>query len=1343
MKMKNILKRALATFLVVAIVLTSAPLSGLVGLELPDWLDFTIKSSAATSGTCGDNLTWVFDISSGVLTISGTGSMKDYELQQDSEYYYFYSTAPWSHHRDNIISISIGSGVTHIGCSAFSGCYRLTNITIPESILSIGGNAFYRCVSLTSIIIPDSVIIIGEDAFNWCKSLTNLKIGEGVTSINDGAFSGCSSLTNLKIGESVTNIGISAFSGCSSLTSLTIPKSVTSISNGAFSGLTGLTEIIYNAAFCDDLSGGYKLDNLVFCDAGKNSSGITVNIGAEVEKLPTYLFCPGSSHPKITKIVFEENSKCTDIGEYAFFYCTSLASVTIPESVTNIGYRAFDNCTGLTEINYNAVLCSIDEQAFDHIGQNSEGITVNIGSKVEKIPTSLFYAYSSSDSPKITKVIFEENSKCTDIGSYAFFNCSSLTNVVIPNSVTNIGAETFSGCSHLTGIIIPNGIVNIYRCTFHACKSLTSVIIPDSVTNIGQNAFSYCTNLKSISIPKNVENIGSSAFNNCTSLTDVYYTGTKEQWNKISIDSTNNSPLTNATIHYNYTPENDNTQENESAFGPTYTTLSGVLDSYYTKIELNGDNEYSVIEVNGTEYRLSYGIRDLSSLIGKEVLFSLNINYVVIWIDSIENIKNENRVSLDIPFVSELQYENNICNRDYIDVSVTVHNSCNDFFGDYEVIENVPDLDVQISSITFSLPDTSILTFEGGKSEITYQINDSINICGLKEFEYQLKVVAPEGYYWDEDVWGVWLDCEINAIQNGKEVVVEECVAIKLRDKDRQQPIVKPSQQVNSSNEVQAAALQLEYVDGAIVIANEVLSEILLPAQIDAIEQGLLCMVAMSVAPKDTFEEYLSGEIIEELFNIDTNILGVREGWLYVSVLVDSRKYGQIEIIFTCDFYKYAYGGSEFAYMGDVKYEIVGGSGIDELPTSMAKEGTCGMFTGYDIEAFCNSAYNVAMSELKSAYDMAYGDDLNTAADIIFGTSVNKILKATKYKSVAGLTWEILTTPSTSISIYCPVDVYVYDSSNNLVAAVEANKVVKTNVNVEISVDGDSKFIRIFDSSYRIAYRSAAEGSMKVVVEEYANSEEVLRTVTYDDIPLKPGINYLQGIGSNHCENDDYDLTSNNGNTITAESDVSTLHWHESDGIWYVDKEATCTEKGVEYSLCTECNKTFERNIDCVEHKYETFSHYETTHPHYAVYECSCGATTVTSETDKLDSCEICNPSRPEVNCSISIQTPSRTEIRCKDGIVLHANVEGTLPEGAKIVWSTSNNKFKTKQIDADSFQIISNNDGYTTVTVSIVDADGNVLASDGIEMRSKAGFGDKIGGFFRSLFGATKIYDK
>ena len=116
------------------------------------------------------------------------------------------------------------------------------------------------------------------------------------------------------------------------------------------------------------------------------------------------------------------------------------------------------------------------------------------------------------------------------IGDYAFYYCSSLTSVVIPDSVTSIGERAF--CS---------------------CKLLTSIVIPDSVTSIGERAFYYCISLTSIVIPASVTSIGKFAFYYCSSLTSVYYTGTAEQWAKISIGS-NNTPLTNATKHYNYVP---------------------------------------------------------------------------------------------------------------------------------------------------------------------------------------------------------------------------------------------------------------------------------------------------------------------------------------------------------------------------------------------------------------------------------------------------------------------------------------------------------------------------------------------------------------------------------------------------------------------------------------------------------------------------------------------------------------------------------------------------------------------------------------------------------------------
>ena len=113
----------------------------------------------------------------------------------------------------------------------------------------------------------------------------------------------------------------------------------------------------------------------------------------------------------------------------------------------------------------------------------------------------------------------------------------------------------------------------------------------------------------------------------------------------------------------------------------------------------------------------------------------------------------------------------------------------------------------------------------------------------------------------------------------------------------------------------------------------------------------------------------------------------------------------------------------------------------------------------------------------------------------------------------------------------------------------------------------------------------------------------------------------------------------------------------------------------------------------------------------------------------------------PEYNYSFSIQKPSRTEIRNKDGIILHANVEGTAPNGSYVRWESSNGYFDTSA-DGSNLKIIAKNKGYTTFTAILCDADGNELARDSVEMYSKSGFFDKIGGFFRSLFGTTKIYD-
>ncbi|MCC8077993.1 MAG: leucine-rich repeat domain-containing protein [Oscillospiraceae bacterium] len=145
---------------------------------------FTAPVSYATSGTCGDDLSWV--LVDGVLTISGTGAMKNYT---------FSTLAPWYSSRKSIATVVIGNGVTTIGEHAFYECSSLTSITIPDGVTSIGNSAFSSC-SLTSITIPDGVTSIGQLAFSSCSSLTSITIPDSVTSISEHAFYKCSSLTS-------------------------------------------------------------------------------------------------------------------------------------------------------------------------------------------------------------------------------------------------------------------------------------------------------------------------------------------------------------------------------------------------------------------------------------------------------------------------------------------------------------------------------------------------------------------------------------------------------------------------------------------------------------------------------------------------------------------------------------------------------------------------------------------------------------------------------------------------------------------------------------------------------------------------------------------------------------------------------------------------------------------------------------------------------------------------------------------------------------------------------------------------------------------------------------------
>lgn len=490
------------------------------------------KPSVAASGSLGA-LKWTLD-TTGALIISGSGSMGSSVS----------GTEAWNEYSYDIKNVTIRSGVTNIADDAFSSCYNMKSISIPSTVTSIGSFAFSFCQSLESVTVPEGVTSIGMYAFSFCDSLSKLKLpasyvpdgteaiskccrltsagptGSGCSieyawtgSIPDYAFYQCDSLTSVTIRSGMTKIGEEAFYHCGDLQSVSIPSSVKSIGDRAFK-------------YCGSLT-----------DAA----------------LPSGL---------------------TNLGEETFSFCRSLESAVIPTGVTALGYRTFNGCGRLKHVTIPASVTGMDMSCFaDCTGFQSAG-PIGSGCDIEFGWTQSIPDYAFMDCGGLTSVVIP--STVTSIGVSAFNGCGALTEISIPTGVTSIGNAAFNECRSLDSIRIPTGLKTIGRFVFGNCGNLTQMTIPEGVTSIGENAFYQCENITDLTIPSTVTSIGESAFAGCSGLTaltiptavtsigegafacyyltDVYYEGTRAQWNAIEMGAEN---FWNAAIYCMDEPKPD------------------------------------------------------------------------------------------------------------------------------------------------------------------------------------------------------------------------------------------------------------------------------------------------------------------------------------------------------------------------------------------------------------------------------------------------------------------------------------------------------------------------------------------------------------------------------------------------------------------------------------------------------------------------------------------------------------------------------------------------------------------------------------------------------------------
>jgi hypothetical protein len=292
---------------------------------------------------------------------------------------------------------------------SFEGFEHFINVT------EIKAYTFHDCRKLTTITLPSNLTRISSCAFYNNNALEgNIVIPDGVTIIEDNAFHFCRSLISITIPEGVTSIGERAFESCEKLQTVNTLGSITSISPSLFNNCKALTSII---------------------------------IPQTVE----------------------------NIGYSAFNYCKSLSSIIIPEGVKEIEGFVFQSCTALTELYISSTVSSIDPSA------TRENGLLNI------IVSDDNNTYSSIDG-----VLF--NKTKTTLIKYA--KDSIQPTYVTPTGVTAIGGGAFYDCTSLSSVIISEGVTEVKERAFYNCGKLTSISLPSSLVSIGTNAFAYCNSLQ-------------------------------------------------------------------------------------------------------------------------------------------------------------------------------------------------------------------------------------------------------------------------------------------------------------------------------------------------------------------------------------------------------------------------------------------------------------------------------------------------------------------------------------------------------------------------------------------------------------------------------------------------------------------------------------------------------------------------------------------------------------------------------------------------------------------------------------------------------------------------------
>ena len=521
--------KCISVLLVALLVLSSAPLSGFAGLELP-----VLAADAAetvASGSCGDSVTWTLD-EDGVLTLSGTGATNDYTIEEGGR-------SPFYDHADAIQTLVVADGITGIGQLLFAECTALSSVSIPDSVTFIGAGAFYYCSALTSFDVPDEVTALGEMifyncyslvqidlsaaltsigsyAFYDCNALVSVNIPSGVTSIGEQAFGQCDGLVSVTLPDTLTVVGASAFAWCSALTGIELPESVGTVCEGAFADCPAMEKVIVRNAECviegDAENSAFPAQAVIYGRIDSTAHVFAETYGRDFEaiigsdecgKNATWSLVDGVLTISGTGKMYDYSNPANSALAAAPWHdlADSVHTVIIEDGITHIGAWAFDACDIDNGVTISDSVTSIGDCAFR--ATSLQSVTIPAG--VTSIGDGVFgynYVIREIIVDERNENYIVENGTLYDIEKTTLLCCANrnVESFVVPSTVKKIGTLAFCNCKYMSKITVPEGVQTIGNAAFWDCDAITSIHIPSTVTYVADSAFSMMQKLETITV---------------------------------------------------------------------------------------------------------------------------------------------------------------------------------------------------------------------------------------------------------------------------------------------------------------------------------------------------------------------------------------------------------------------------------------------------------------------------------------------------------------------------------------------------------------------------------------------------------------------------------------------------------------------------------------------------------------------------------------------------------------------------------------------------------------------------------------------------------------------------